>query len=360
MGDKGDLIIVGEEPERKLGEVKLDPLRKTKLPVPEYPHSHLLSVIFDPASAWRISASKRFTSEEITPDREGEQRSIKDIDEEERQLKKQLKRESFKEGLKRGVIKVGSYEISPKAAVERTKAIAGATPKAMRAAYGKEERIDTARARKLVRGGLGLAFGGALTRTKFGSAIGRPRVPSGKYMIEGKPVYEEEYQQWKSEQKALNRLTPSATQQATMTMEEEEEDIDYPGGTSPLTPEEVQESKQFEDAPQTYTNEEILYAQEVSQKIDNILDAPNFSRGELKATGGSLLTTKGPKILDAPQFMKGHMRTLGRTNTISTVTVGERPSTNPYGDEYIDIDLGSGKPKLKRRPSEKWMTGESL
>jgi hypothetical protein len=58
--------------------------------------------------------------------------------------------------------------------------------------------------------------------------------------------------------------------------------------------------------------------------------------------------------------MKGQLRTLNRGGEVPAVVVGERPQTNPYGDEYIDIDLGSGKPKLKRRPSEKWIDGRAL
>ena len=277
-------------------------------------------------------------------------------------------REKIKERMEKGVMVaqrvIGKVEVSPEAMIERSKAIGKAIPKAMRVSYGKAERIATGRVRRLVRGGLGAAFGSSITQTRFGPAIrGRPHGPSGKYMIEGKPVFEEEYQQWAAQQRALNRITPSIQQQAPATMEQPAEqapEIEYPSETSPITPEQIQESKQYMLPQGSITPEEILMAQDMAQHEDNILFAPNPFKGELKATGGSLLTSTGPQILNAPQFMKGQLRTLNRGGEVPAVVVGERPQTNPYGDEYIDIDLGSGKPKLKRRSREKWVTGEAL
>ena len=284
------------------------------------------------------------------------------------------KAESAKVGkvVEKGVMKVqetlGRVEIHPGAIVQRGKAIAKAVPKAMRATYGKEERIATAKMKKLVKAGLKQTFGSAITQTRFGPAIrGRPRGPSGRYMIEGKPVYEEEYQQYAAQQRALNRITPSMAQQAPVAVApeamqaEEEQEQAYPSETSPITPEQVEEAKMIQMPQQTGpTSEEVSMAQEIAQQQDNILNAPNPFKGELKATGGSLLTSTGPQILDAPQFMKGHMRTLNRSAEVPAVVVGERPQTNPYGDEYIDIDLGTGKPKLKKRTREKWVTGEAI
>jgi hypothetical protein len=58
---------------------------------------------------------------------------------------------------------------------------------------------------------------------------------------------------------------------------------------------------------------------------------------------------------------KGEMRNVTKTNPEEgEIKLGERPQTNPYGDEWLDIEVGSGKPVLRKRIKEKWMTGEAL
>jgi len=265
-------------------------------------------------------------------------------------------------------------EIHPSAIIEKGKQIAKGAGKALTTTYGKEERIATQKVRRLVKSGLGTAFGGALLQTKFGPAIkGRPGGPSGKYMIEGKPVYEEEYSKWAAEQRALNRLTPSTTQQAPIAetteqqltaenITQQQEQSQYPTETSPMSAGQIDATKYTEPFQRGPTEEELKMAQEIAQQQDNVLNAPNILKGELKATGGSLLTSTGPQIMDAPNAFKGQLRTLNRGDpaSIGEIHLSERPQTNPYGDEYVDIDLGSGKPRLKKRPSERWIDGRAL
>jgi len=262
-------------------------------------------------------------------------------------------------------------QVSPDAIKERAIEVAKATPKALRATYGKEERIATQKVRRLVKGAVGGIFGASLLQTRFGPAVrGRPSGPSGRYMIEGKPVFEEQYQKWASEQRALNRITPSTAQQAPLTQEEQmtpqqivtsDETRGYPSTSVPMTPGEIQESKTTETFQRGPTAEEVRMAQELAQQQDNIMNAPNILKGELKATGGSLLTPTGPQIMDAPNAFKGQLRNLNReSKSIDEIKLGMRPQTNPMGEEYIDIELGSNKPVLKRRIRERWITGESL
>jgi len=107
--------------------------------------------------------------------------------------------------------------------------------------------------------------------------------------------------------------------------------------------------------------EEIKMAQQQAQQMDNVLRAPNFMRGELKATGGSILTPIGPSILEAPNSFKGEMRNVTRTNSDNAeIKLSERPQTNPFGQEYLSISLMTGKPMIQRRITEKFMTGEAL
>lgn len=258
--------------------------------------------------------------------------------------------------------------------------------------YTEAAKAKSKRVKRIVTKGLGTVFGPSLLQERFGPAIrGRPRGPSGKYMIEGKPVFEEEYQKWAMEQRAKNRILPSVQQQSPLTQSQAipgsmpEQEQPMPQLTdeelAQLTPEEQQmmsEQMQIKEGehsaiglaspverPQQVQRgpsiEEIKEAQHVLQYQDNILKAPNIMRGELHATGGSLLTPTGPQIMDAPNPFKGELRKMGtQKGDTSEVKLGERPQTNPYGDEYIDIELGSNRPVLKRRPREKWMTGEAL
>lgn len=208
---------------------------------------------------------------------------------------------------------------------------------------------------------------------------GRPRGASGRYRVEGKPVYEEEYQQWRAKQNALNRISPSTAQTALLTpdqmqrlqmqqmqMQQTQTEAQYPSENYPQQPQPSQQQpmQQQYEQPSDYNLEDRRARQMQEQENDSILKAPNFSKGELKATGGSILTPTGPQILDAPQFNKGEMRTLRKNSNNpydeGEVKIGERPQTNPYGEEYLDIELGSGRPVLKRRPRERWITGESL
>jgi len=102
----------------------------------------------------------------------------------------------------------------------------------------------------------------------------------------------------------------------------------------------------------------ISMAQMQAQRNDNIMNAPRFMQGELKNTGGSILTTKpGDDILHAPDVMKGQLRNLKAT---PTTKLGPRPQTLPQYEQYIEIDPISNRQVVKRRLSEKWATGEAL
>ena len=268
--------------------------------------------------------------------------------------------------------------------------------------YGKEMRARSARVRKLTEAASGLLFSPALTAKSFSSeprGRGRPAGPSGEYKIGGKPVYEEEYRQWQAKQNALNRMLPSEAQSQTLTPEyleyikaqQIQQQMQAQQAQAPQeVPQEAMGSEEgmnepvpSDQAPQTegMTNEvvqaieeakrrayvraspeEIRQAQQAAQQQDQILNAPNFMKGELKAAGGSILTPQGPQIMDAPNAFKGELRNVYKTEEggVPAVTLSERPQTNPYGDEYLEIEPGSGKPVVRRRIREKWMTGEAL
>lgn len=102
----------------------------------------------------------------------------------------------------------------------------------------------------------------------------------------------------------------------------------------------------------------MAQAQIQAQRNDNIMNAPRFMQGELKNTGGSILTTKpGDDILHAPDIMKGQLRNIKPS---ATTKLGPRPQTLPQYEQYIEIDPISNRQVIKRRLSEKWATGEAL
>jgi hypothetical protein len=261
--------------------------------------------------------------------------------------------------------------------------------------YSKAVKAKAARVRRLTQKAAGLMFGPSLTQTSFNSeprGRGRPAGPSGEYKIGGRPVYEAEFQQYSAKQNALNRMLPSGQQSSTLNPEyiaymkakaaEErgetqtvmtEDGMPMEGipqaegtglpttGTSMMQTGEQQVQLKEKRAYVRAAPDEVKQAQAMAEARDNILMAPNFMKGELKATGGSILTPIGPSILEAPQVFKGEMRNVVKPNPDEgIIKLGERPQTNPYGDEWLDIEIGSGKPVIRKRIRERWMSGEAL
>ena len=264
--------------------------------------------------------------------------------------------------------------------------------------FSREIIARSARVRKMTKEAAGLLFSPSLNARSFNSeprGRGRPAGPSGEYKIGGKPVYEEEFRQWEAKQNALNRMTPSESQSQTLNPEyvayieaqqsqrnqqvqpQQYQDTSMDGAmdvmdtepipsdqapqTEGLTNEAVQAIAEAKSRPYTRAQpNEIREAQHAAQSKDQILNAPNFMKGELKAAGGGILTATGPQIMDAPNVFKGEMRNVYQSGDVPAVRLSERPQTNPYGNEYLEIEIGSGKPVIRKRITEKWMTGEAL
>lgn len=277
--------------------------------------------------------------------------------------------------------------------------------------YTKAMRAKSARVRRLTQVATGQVFGSALTSGGFATSEprgrGRPAGPTGEYKIGGKPVYEEEFRQWEIKQRSLNSMLPSQQQSQTLNPEyvaqqkaleverfkqdqiraqmvqdqplENMRDVntgetdktmtepipsDQAPQTEGMTNEQVQAIEEARRRPYTRSSmEEIRQAQQMAQKQDQILNAPNFMKGELKAAGGSILTATGPQIMDAPNAFKGELRNVNKMEGeegMPSVRLSERPQTNPYGSEFLEIELGSGKPVVRNRIREKWVTGEAL
>ena len=119
------------------------------------------------------------------------------------------------------------------------------------------------------------------------------------------------------------------------------------------------EQQYYEGQIQTQQPRTVQEIQQQEQIDDNILHAPSIEKGELQQTAGVFKGDPQYNILNAPNFQKGGLRRVGNETTPS-VQLGERPNPNPYGTEYTEIEPGTGRVLIKRRPQEKWATGEAL
>jgi hypothetical protein len=157
----------------------------------------------------------------------------------------------------------------------------------------KARKRTTIKGRKAVKGISTILYGSSTTRSKTRKKKGRPRGPSGKYLIPGKGyVSVEVYRAYLTKLRKLAKLRQMGYQiQANAT-----------------------QSKVVQQ--------------------DNILHAPNFMRGELKD-----VRDRGVLVKNVDDLQK--------------------PITNPYGDTYLEVEIGSGKAIVKKRISERWATGES-
>ena len=163
---------------------------------------------------------------------------------------------------------------------------------------------------------------------------GRPRGPSGKYVIPGRgPVYVGEYMKWKKEQRAKQRIEALSRPPVTTEMPEEVEE------TTQLTPEQIQQIRQMQ---------QIQAAQQSAQQ-----SAQQVQQRPSQMVGGPI----GTNILQAPNVFKGELRDVGGKDLIE---LGEKPQANPSGEYYTNIDPISGRPVIHRRVSEKFATGEAL
>lgn len=145
--------------------------------------------------------------------------------------------------------------------------------------------------------------------------VGRPRGPSGKYVIPGVgPVGVYQWRQWYAQQRALQ------------TMEKGRE-----------VPEEYQQ-----------------YEQQMPQQERPQLPAPQLR--QMAPQQASQPQMRSDNILHAPNFMKGELHSVGQRSALINVDDLNRPITNKGGDYYTEVDPISGKQILRKRTREKWLS----
>ena len=142
--------------------------------------------------------------------------------------------------------------------------------------------------------------------------VGRPRGPSGRYVIPGVgPVGVYQWRKWYRQQMSLERMergrVPDYTEQ-----EPDYNENPYPEYTG------QPEQRRLPQRPITV------------ERNDNILNAPNVARGEL--------------------------RNVGQRSALINVDDLNRPITNKGGDYYTEVDPVSGRQILHKRNREKWLS----
>jgi hypothetical protein len=98
------------------------------------------------------------------------------------------------------------------------------------------------------------------------------------------------------------------------------------------------------------------------QKGDLITNAPQIFKGEMESSSQNPMTYTPPEqnVLNSPNINMGQMRNVDSRGEVPSVSLSQKPIPNARGNEYMEINPINGQPVLRRRPSEKFMTGEAL
>jgi len=161
--------------------------------------------------------------------------------------------------------------------------------------------------------------GGKVKYKKTGRKAGRPR-GTYKHLISGKGAVDiYTYRKWQSRQRALERLQGPGQQYS--------EHLPTSSVSTPPTQQQPLPLSQSYVPPSTN-----IFQERQGVESGNILHAPNVFRGEL--------------------------RNVGANTAVENVDKLNKPNANLGGDYYTDVDPMSGRPILKRRIRERWLTNE--
>lgn len=71
----------------------------------------------------------------------------------------------------------------------------------------------------------------------------------------------------------------------------------------------------------------------------------------------NIFQERSSNILHAPNVFRGELRNVGMNSAVVDVDRLNKPVANVSGDYYVDVDPMSGRPILKRRIRERWLSG---
>ena len=190
---------------------------------------------------------------------------------------------------------------------------------------------------------------------KKGRRVGRPKGPSGKYAIPGVgPVGVYEFRRWKRQQLALERMErgqePIDQEQYEREINDQQYEEQY----------EEQQSQRQVPLPPDSSQQQSAPPQSNQYEQENITEEEMSRRKRQEMTSSSrrnvLQTPEEDNVLNAPNVQRGELRGVGQNSALINVDDLNRPITNPDGDYYTEIDPVSGKQVLRRRVREKWLS----
>jgi hypothetical protein len=180
---------------------------------------------------------------------------------------------------------------------------------------------------------------------------GRPRgALSGGYYIPGKGAVDvREWRKWTAKQRKLKRM---------MTPQQASEQYAKSQSYQESYPQEV--PSETEGYQPTLQMEQERIRQMQIERMQQV-QSPYQENQLTREPGVRLATEQSQNILNAPNIMRGEMtKVVSGINEKPIINLPQRPVTNPNGSEFIEIDPASGRPMVRRRITEKWMSGEAL
>jgi hypothetical protein len=175
--------------------------------------------------------------------------------------------------------------------------------------------------------GIARSAGARLPRQSSGSGSkhygrGRPR-GTYKYFIPGKgPVGVFEWRKWYRQQRRLQQLM--AQSQISQTPSENQQ---------------IAVQNQGYNAPQQQIQPQVM--QQYPPQLQQIPVQPQPPRDY--------------NILHAPNPWKGQLRNVGQNHPVNANVINS-PVANPQGDQYTEIDVFTGRPRLVNRVRERWLS----
>lgn len=172
--------------------------------------------------------------------------------------------------------------------------------------------------------------------SKKGQGYSHPGRPRGTYIysIPGKgPVSIYVYRKWARQQRSLAKLQQGmAVQQMP------------------------QQFQQFPHQPQQFQQQNIqpqAYRQQIQPQLAQMPIQQPISYPQPQQV---VQQPRDYNILHAPNPFKGELRNVGMNSPLNANNVNV-PVTNPQGSQYVEIDPMSGRPILKNRHTERWLSG---
>lgn len=181
-------------------------------------------------------------------------------------------------------------------------------------------------------------MGGKRSSTATRRRPGRPR-GTYKYAIEGKPVDVFTWRRYMSRRRAMERLQMQQAMQS-----------------------QAQQYQMMQPTQAELQDRALLQSQQVSYQppveMQRQVEPPQATQlFSSRPVGGTILDAdRQGNILKAPNIMRGELRNTQPRQPVQGPDNVVKPVSNVQGDYYTDVDPLTGKPILRRRIRERWLS----